>query len=147
MTKLMTLLTAALSLGTPTDTQATALQTWAETHLPPLVASAQALLKPPFTLQELSDLADEAVTAAQDLKGIFEGTERAQAAQIILVVAAREALPDLVEPWVIPFLSGDGVEALIESAFQRVFGPEVVALPPITDAPELPSGDPDSPTP
>ena len=70
-----------------------------------------------------------AVTAAQQLKGIISGKQRAKVAQIVLVVAARAALPDMVEPWIIPLLDGPAVEAFIESAFQKAFGPEVAPLP------------------
>ena len=48
------------------------------------------------------------------------------------------ALPDMVEPWIIPLLSGDGVKALIESAFLKVFGPDKVPAP---AAPVIPLDD------
>ena len=62
----------------------------------------------------------------------------AQVGQIVLVVAARAVLPDMVEPWILPLLEGPAVEAFIESAFQKAFGPEAAALPPVTDALPLP---------
>ncbi|MFC3834815.1 MULTISPECIES: hypothetical protein [Deinococcus] len=136
--KNVALLTSLLALaGTATSAQETALQTWVDTHLPVLITKAQELLRPPFTIGKLMALAEEAVTAVQELKGVFSGQQRAKAAQLVLIVAARAALPDMVEPWVIPLLSGDGITAFIEAAFQKVFGPEAV---PAAGIPVDPSG-------
>lgn len=138
MTKTQLLSALLAFAGTATDPQEAALTAWVDAHLPALIAKGRELLTPPFALQELSALAEEAVKAAQALKGVLSGQQRAKAAQLILVVAARAALPDLVEPWVLPLLSSEGVAALIESAFQRVFGDGApVPLPPV---PMDPSG-------
>lgn len=130
-------LTAALAL-TSTAPQTAQLEAWADLYLPELHAKAQDLLKPPFTLGELEQVADVAVRSAQELKGIFYGVPRAVIAQTALVVAVKAVLPDQVQPWLLPFLSGPGLAALIESAFQRAFGPEAVPLPGASAAPVAP---------
>ncbi|GGO41741.1 hypothetical protein [Deinococcus humi] len=94
-----------------------------------LIGEAQELLTGPFDTGELFALAMTAVKAAQELKGIISGKQSAQVAQIVLVVAARAALPDMVEPWIIPLLEGPAVAAFIESAFQKAFAPEVAPCP------------------
>lgn len=133
-------LTAALALNS-TAPQTAQLEAWADLYLPELHKKAQELLQPPFTLAELEGVADVAVRSAQELKGIFKGVPRATIAQTAFVVAAKAALPDQVEPWVLPFLEGPGLAALIESAFQKAFGPETVPTPATSTAPVVDAGD------
>lgn len=140
----MTLLTAALSLSASDTAAQGSLQTWTDTNMPVLINQARELLNGPFDTGEIFALAMTAVKAAQELKGIISGKQRAQVAQIVLVVAARAALPDLVEPWVIPLLDGPAVAAFIESAFQKAFGEEKAPLPPVTDALPLPTRNDDA---
>lgn len=135
----LALLTAALSLSASDTTAQTGLQAWTDANMPVLITEAKALLDGPFDTGEIFALAMTAVKAAQELKGILSGKQRAQVAQIVLVVAARAALPDLVEPWVIPLLDGPAVAAFIESAFQKAFGEEKAPLPSVTDALPLPT--------
>lgn len=135
----LALLTTALSLNATDTTSQTALQAWVDTHLPALITKAQAALKGGFEIQNLFGLAGDVVKAVQDLKGIVGGKDRAAVAQIVLEVVAKAALPDMVEPWILPLLGGAGVKALIESAFQQVFGPEKTALPPVSNPIPLPT--------
>lgn len=138
-------LTTALAL-TSTAPQTAQLEAWADLYLPELRGKAQALLQPPFSLGELEKLADVAVRSAQELKGIFSGIPRAVIAQTALVVAVKSALPSQVAPWLLPWLEGPGLAALIESAFQKAFGPETVPLPgaggaaPVVDASDVDAG-------
>lgn len=142
----LAMLTTALSLSASDTTTQAALQAWTDKHMPALIESAKGLLSGGFNITAVFTLAGEAVKAAQDLKGIVAGQERASVAQVVLVVAAKAALPDMVEPWIIPLLSGDGVKALIESAFLKIFGPDKVPAPevaepaPVTDDSTLPAG-------
>ncbi|BDP42941.1 hypothetical protein DAETH_29100 [Deinococcus aetherius] len=118
----LSLLTMSLALGAVTQPQQTALDAWADKFLPVVLEKARGLIRGGFGYAEIGSLAETSVRAAQDLKGIFAGLERAQIAQAVLVVAAREVLPSVAERWVLPLLQGEAVRALIEAAFQRVFG-------------------------
>lgn len=122
-------LTTALSLSASDTTTQNALQAWVDQHIPGLIEKAKSALTGGFDITKLFGLAGEVVSAVQGLKGIIGGQDRAAVAQVVLVIAAQAALPDLVEPWIIPLLKGEGVKALIESAFQKLFGPEKAPLP------------------
>lgn len=124
--QLLTLLTGTLALGAATSTQTAALDAWADHYLPDLLRQGQAILRGNVTYDSLGKLAESAVKAAQELQGIFAGTSRAKIAQAVFVVAARAALPDGVEHWIMPFLEGEALAALIEAAFLRVFPAPVV---------------------
>jgi hypothetical protein len=140
--KFLSLVSAALLLS-PTDTvQTGALQTWSDTYVPLLENEARALLSGPFGWSELGQLAETAVKAAQELKGIFKGTPRATIAQVLLREAVVLALPDNIEHWALPLVNSSAVTSLIEAAFQRVFGPEVIVVShaPVVDAPEITPG-------
>lgn len=65
--------------------------------------------------------AEICVQAAQDLKGVFEGKNRAQIAQTLLVVFVKQLSPEHVETWLLPLVEGEGCAALIEAAFRRLF--------------------------
>lgn len=121
---LISIITASLSSGTanPLIDQ---LGGWSDKHLPNLRAKAEALLADGPTILEVFDLAQGAVEAAQDLRGVVAGAQRALLAQAALVVVAREVLPEEVESWLVPLLSGEGLAALIESAFRQLFPGEV----------------------
>ncbi len=131
-------LTTALSLAASDTTTQTALQTSTDKYIPALIESAKGLLSGGFNITAVFTLAGEAVTAAQEWKGIVARQDRAAVAQVELVVAAKAALPDMVEPWMIPLLFGDGVKALIESPFLKIFGPDKLAAP---AAPVIPLDD------
>ncbi|MDO4264677.1 MAG: hypothetical protein Q4C67_10820 [Deinococcus sp.] len=136
------MLTAALALGTVNAPQTDVLGKWADKHLPQLISNTKDLMQPPFTMAELERLAMHAVTAAQDLKGVFAGKQRAKIAQAVLSFAVQEICPDSLEAWVVPLVEGDGVAALIESAFLKLF-PEKAPAPataPVVDAPEVAPG-------
>lgn len=139
---LLSLLTGALALGS-TSTTPSALETqlggWAEKHLSVITESARELVTPPFTLNELQELAAEAVIAANDLKGVLAGTQRAKVAQTILVAGVKYVAPDALEPWVLPFLEGAGLAAIIESAFLKLF-PEKAQPAPVVDASDVEPG-------
>ncbi|MGM9319778.1 hypothetical protein [Deinococcus aquaticus] len=124
--QLLILLTGPLALGAATSTQTTALDAWADHYLPELLRQAQSVLRGNVTRDSLGKLAESAVKAAQELQGIFAGTSRAKIAQAVFVVAARAALPDGIERWIMPFLEGEALAELIESAFLRVFPAPVV---------------------
>ena len=124
--QLLTLLTGTLALGAATSTQTAALDAWTDHYLPELLRQAQSVLRGNVTHDSLGRLAESAVKAAQELQGIFAGTSRAKIAQTVFVVAARAALPDGIERWIMPFLEGEALAELIESAFLRVFPAHVV---------------------
>ncbi|CAM3159959.1 hypothetical protein DESA109040_00470 [Deinococcus saxicola] len=139
-----TALTTALALNAADTSIQTTLQVWVDANLPALIKEAQELLTGPFDSREIFALAMTPVKAAHELKGIISGKQRPQVAQVVLVVAARAALPDMVEPWIIPLLEGPAVAAFIESAFQKTFGLETAVLPPVTDALPLPTPNDDA---
>ncbi|WP_288481800.1 hypothetical protein [uncultured Deinococcus sp.] len=133
-------LTTALAL-TSTAPQTAALEVWADKYLAELRQKAQELLQPPFSLAELEQVADVAVKAAQDLKGIFYGVPRAVIAQTALVAAVKTVLPATAAPWVLPWLEGPTLAALIESSFQRLFGPAAdTSAAPVVDASDVAEG-------
>lgn len=132
-------LTTALALPSTPDTQVAALDAWATEHFPKLQECGLALLKPPFSLNELDELAKEAVIAAQELKGIFKGTDRAVIAQKVLVWTVQETCPPIAKPWIEPLMQSSAVAALIESAFRKLF-PEKAGEPAVVDAPEVEAG-------
>lgn len=134
----LSLLTASLALSGAQ--QQHALDTWADKYIPELTDKALACLSGPFSFGEVGDLAEAAVRAAQDLKGIFAGTQRAEIAQVVLVASVKAVLPDDAEHWVLPLLESDVVEGIIEAAFRRVFGPQAQGAPPVVDAPEVEPG-------
>lgn len=136
----LSMLTASLALGAASTNQTVALDAWADKFLPELISEAKACLEGPFSFAEIGALAETAVRAAQDLKGIFTGTARAKIAQAVLVVSVKAALPDEAESWVLPLLEGPAVEAIIEAAFRRVFGDQAKGAPPVVDAPEVEPG-------
>lgn len=138
--QLLTLLTGTLALGAAaTPTQGDALDAWADKYLPTLKDLATSLLTPPFTIVEVQELAEEAVLAADELRDVFKGLSRAKIAQAILSVTARAACPDGLEPWVMPLIEGPGAEAMIESAFRKLF-PERAAQAPVVDASDVDAG-------
>ena len=121
--KFLSLVSAALLLSPSDMVQTGALNTWAGTYVPLLENNAKALLSGSFGWNELGQLAETAVKAAQELKGIFKGIPRATIAQVLLREAVVAALPGPVEHWVLPLVNSAAVKSLIEAAFQRVFGP------------------------
>lgn len=135
---LISMLTAALTLSAA-STQTSALSDWAKKHVPKVTESARNLIQPPFTITELEQLATQSVVAAQELKGVFAGKERAKIAQTVLSWAVQEVCPDSLEAWVVPLVEGDGVAALIESAFLKLF-PEKAPTAPVVDAPDVAAG-------
>ena len=137
---LLPLLTAALTLGTASAQQTDVLGKWADKHLPQLIDNTKNLLQPPFTMAELERLAMHAVVAAQELKGVFAGKERAKIAQTVLSWAVQEVCPDSLEAWVVPLVEGDGVAALIESAFLKLFPEKAPGAAPVVDAPDVAAG-------
>lgn len=139
--KFLNLLTGALALGNATAVQTTALDAWTDKWLEKLTAEAVGLFTGPFAYQELGMLAETCVIAAQELKGVIKGIPRAVLAQKALGAAARAALPDAYEGWALMLIDGPGAAILIESAFQRLFGPEgTLSNAPVVDAPEVAEG-------
>ena len=139
--QLLTLLTTTLALGAPvTTTQGDALDAWADKYLPVLKDMAAALLTPPFNILEVQELAEEAVLAADELRDVFKGVPRAKIAQAVLSVAARAACPDGLEPWVMPLIEGSGAEAMIESAFRKLFPERAAQAAPVVDASDVDAG-------
>lgn len=109
------------------------LEGWSDTHLPELQDAARSLLQPPFTVQELMDLAEMSVQAAQELKGVLAGKQRAHVAQAALVLVVKETCPAGIAAWAVPLLSGEGLVQLIEAAFLKLFpekGPELASVTP-----------------
>lgn len=106
------------SLNMPTTLKQTeALETWCHEWLPILADACNSITG----IGTLWVAAEACVEAVQQLKGIFDGRSRAQIAQAVLVVVVKAATPDEIEPWLLPFLEGEGCAALIEAAFQRLF--------------------------
>ena len=143
---LFTALSAQLAVGAFTP-QEDALHTWLAEYWPKAQSAASTLFAEGFDFQSLGALASVAVSAAQSLKGLFAGAERAQIAQIIFVEAAKAAIPDDYEHWIIPMLQSAAAGAMIEAAFRRLFGAGVPVSPPeqgadaVVDAPELPEAE------
>ncbi|ULH17326.1 hypothetical protein MF271_19240 (plasmid) [Deinococcus sp. KNUC1210] len=142
---LMPALTAALGSTATTQDSATApaLIAWVSEYEPQLLSAAQQLLSSPFNWAEIGKLAEVVNKSVRVLNGIFQGTDRAKVSQAVLVLVVQETIQLLPEPertmagWVLPLLQGPAVAAVIEAAYQRVFG---VGKAPVVDAPELPSG-------
>ncbi|WP_407538857.1 hypothetical protein Q0M94_11825 [Deinococcus radiomollis] len=142
--KLLLTLTALLGNTAATDNATTtALSAWVSEYEPLILTEAQVLLRSPFTWSELGKLAETTVQAVNGLKGVLVGADRAKVAQTVLVVAVKEGLQFLPLPmravagWVLPLLEGPVVAGFIQAAFEKLF--PVTA--PVTNAPELPSGE------
>lgn len=112
---------ASLAL-TPTLPQQAALDSWADKYLPRLSEDGRALFQGKFDITEVYNFGQIAVQAAQELKGMFSGQERAKVAQALLHMAVKQYAPLIFQEWALPLVDGPGCAALIESAFQRVFG-------------------------
>ena len=139
--KFLALLTGALALTSPTPTQAATLDTWATTWVPRIETSAQTLFSGPFSFGELGMLAEVVVQAVQNLKGAISGLDRAKIAQAVLHTTVIELVPAPLQHWVLPLIDGPGAAALIEAAFQRVFGSPAASGPaPVVGAPEVAPG-------
>lgn len=136
----LSLLTTSLALTAVSEQQSNALEAWGGKYIPELTSKARDCLSGPFSYGELGALAEASVQAAQELKGIFAGLDRAKIAQGLLIIAAREVLPDTYEGWALPLLRGEAVASLIEAAFRRLFGEERKGAPPVVDAPEVAEG-------
>ncbi len=134
------LLTALMLSTTPTTAQQTALDTWADHWLPSLTEQARALFSRKFDMAEVGQFARQAVTAAQDLKGVFGGSDRAGIAQAILHTAISTYAPANVKVWILPLVDGPGCCAIIEAAFRVVFGPIAQASAPVVDASDVAEG-------
>lgn len=132
------LLSAILLNAPSTSTQQSALDAWADTWLPKLTEQGKALFEGNFDMAEVGQFAREAVTAAQDLKGVFSGTDRAGIAQAILHTAIAEFAPAAVKLVILPIVDGPGCAAIIEAGFRVVFGPQGAA--PVVDASDLAAG-------
>ena len=52
----------------------------------------------------------------------------------------QEVCPDSLEAWVVPLVEGDGVAALIESAFLKLFPEKAPGAAPVVEAPEVAPG-------
>jgi len=91
--KFISLVSAVLLLSPSETAQTAALHAWADTYVPQLEGAAQALFSGPFGWSELGQLAETAVTATQELKGIFKGTPRAIIAQVLLREAVVATCP------------------------------------------------------
>lgn len=137
------LLTAILAL-TPAATapQKTALDEWVNHWGPLLTDQAKTLLGGNFGFSGLGKLAQDAVNAAQDLKGIFSGTDRAKIAQAVLHTTVATLAPDRVKKWALPLVDGPAVAALIESAFRYLEGAGLLKMPALPEvaAPEVEAG-------
>ncbi|MDO4246786.1 MAG: hypothetical protein Q4C89_12245 [Deinococcus sp.] len=136
----LSMLIAALTLSSAESQKTNALDQWAKMHVPALIKGAQDLMAPPFTPSELIMLAQQSVVAAQELKGVFAGKDRAKIAQTVLSYAVQEVCPDDLEAWVVPLIEGEGVAALIESAFLKLFPEKAPSAAPVVDAPEVAPG-------
>lgn len=142
MNKSALLVTLASLAFSPTLAQQTALDSWAETYLPRLRQEGRSLLQGRFDITELYEFAQLVVAAAQQLKGVFSGQERAKIAQALLHTAVKECAPLTFQEWALPLVDGPGCAALIESAFQRVFGSgqQDVSAAPVVDASDVDKG-------
>jgi len=140
MLTLMTLLSGALSLGsTPaTPGQSSALGTWVDTWLPKLKADVQ-VMGTGLNAVNLLVLARDVIPAANQLAGVFAGTDRAEVAAITLRFAVQQFAPPAVVASLTPLLASGTVEGLIESVYRELF--PVPVTPPVVNAPELPSGE------
>jgi len=140
MLTLMTLLSAALSLGsTPaTPGQSAALGTWVDTWLPKLKADVQALGNN-LNAVTLLGLAKDVIPAANQLAGVFVGADRAEVVAVTLRFAVQQFAPPAVVASLAPLLASGSIEGLIESVYRELF--PVPVTPPVVNAPELPSGE------
>lgn len=123
--RLLDSLTTALALGAATPTERSKLATWIDEYTPKIANAVAGVFTPPFTWAELTGVADISVTAAQELKGVFAGADRAHIAQIVFVEVVRYVLPDgMIEDVAVSALNSEAVAGMIEAAYQRLFGPE-----------------------
>lgn len=135
-------LTALLLTTAANPAQKTALDAWAEQWGTQLFQQGSALFSGAFSFTEIGQFAQSAVEAAQGLKGIFSGQERAKIAQTILHTVIAEYAPLVVKEWALPLVDGPGCAALIEAAFQRIYGSgqQEVSAVPVVDAPDVTKG-------
>lgn len=117
-----------------------ALAAWLAEHWILLQVRAADLLAPPFKVSEVQALGQEVTKAVQDLKVVFVGQDRAEIADTVFEALVATALPATLRDYVLPILKATGVRALIQAAFEAVFG--APAATPIIDASSLPHSGP-----
>ncbi len=96
-----------------------------------------------FSFSELGLLAQNAVNAAQDLKGIFSGADRARIAQATLHTVVATLAPERVKSWALPLVDGPAIAALIEAAFRFLEERGLLHKPsaaPVVDASDVDAG-------
>jgi len=137
MSTLMSLLTAALSLGAaaPTPAQVSVLDGWTDTWLPKFKADVQAL-GTGLTPASLLTIVGDVIPAANQLQGAFKGLDRAEVVGVTVRFVVQEFAPPALLPILAPILASGVLEGMIEAKYRELF-PEK----PVVDAPELPSGE------
>jgi len=137
MSTLLSLLTAALSLGAaaPTPAQVSVLNVWTDTWLPKFKADVLAL-GDGITPGEVLTLVGDVIPAANQLQGTFKGLDRADVVGVTVRFVVQEFAPPALQPILAPILASGVLEGMIEAKYRELF-PEK----PVVDAPELPSGE------
>ncbi|MFC4428016.1 hypothetical protein [Deinococcus navajonensis] len=92
---------------------------WLQRHMPTLVSKAQAL-RDGATWTEVGALLEAAVSAAQELKPVLQGTARAQFVLAVVQALVREFAPPSAA-WIGMLLHSPVAYWLIEMAFKRLF--------------------------
>jgi len=137
MLNLMSLLTAALSLGAaaPTPAQVSVLDVWTDTWLPKFKADVLAL-GDGITPGEVLTLVGDVIPAANQLQGTFKGFDRADVVGVTVRFVVQEFAPAALQQILAPILASGVLEGMIEAKYRELF-PEK----PVVNAPELPSGE------
>lgn len=124
-TALLAALTSALHLSAAAPAQAApktdTLSTWLNQYGETIVQKAEALATPPFAWNEVTDLIDVTVKAAQALKGEFAGADR----KTIVKTVIKTLVNVYARPYLGLFgflLSDQVLDSLVEFAWQRLFG-------------------------
>lgn len=136
--QLLSLVLASFS-APATAAQTDALTTFIEQNGARVVQRAKDIFTPPFSVDELTGLYGELSEAAEVLKTVFDGDDLPEVIQKVVVAGAAYALPDGVEPYILPLISGPGALALIESAYRKWAKPHDPQ--PVTNDATLPAPD------
>lgn len=117
------ILTTLIALGAATRSGAPVapdlVQPWLDKHLPGIVSKAQAL-RDGATWTEVGALLEAAVQAAQELRPVLAGTERAAFVLAIVQSLVRAFAPPSAQ-WVLMLLDSPFARLLIDMAFKRLF--------------------------
>lgn len=120
-TLLLSALTTALNLNAAGDPKTDVLHTWLTEYGDTLVKKAEALAAPPFAWNEVTDVIDVVVKAAQTLKGVFAGADR----KVVVKTVIKFLVGTYARPYLGLFgflLSDQVLDGLVEFAWQKLFG-------------------------